>query len=583
MSEQSRGTIAIPEADLQIPPTPREEIDKVVAAVRAQKGVWPQISVEERLALVERVRADTRAVAEDWASSELAAKRIDPEDPAASEGWMTGPVILLRNLRQLRDVLTDIRDDGKPQLPGEATTRADGQVVVPVFPATTYDRLLFAGVTAEVRLEHGTTLADLEEQVGLVYRDANDEEGEVAFVLGAGNVSAIPAMDSLSKLFVENQVVVMKMNPVNEHVGPILERAFAALIERDLLRIVYGGADVGSYLVDHDGIDAVHMTGSDKTFEAIVFGPGEEGQRRKEERRPELTKPITAELGNVTPVIVVPGPWSDGDIAYHGENIATMLTNNVGFNCIAVRAIVTHGSWARRRDLLDSIRGFLRQAGRRHAYYPGAADRMERFLDGHPEAEKYGTADDGALPWTLVPDVPARSQDEILFEAECFTPVTAEVPLDAPRDVAAFVDAAVEFCNERLWGTLGATIIIHPRQLKDPEIAAAFDRALANLRYGTVCVNHWSGVAYVLGTTPWGAFPGHDVADIQSGIGKVHNLLMLPRTEKAVLRAPFRVRPKPVWFVTHRRGGEVARKIGDLEADGSPRHLPEILWAASRP
>ena len=71
----------------------------------------------------------------------------------------------------------------------------------------------------------------------------------MSLVLGAGNVSSIPPMDVATKMFVEGFVCILKMNPVNEWVGPYLERALAPLIDRGYLRIVYGGAEVGSYLL----------------------------------------------------------------------------------------------------------------------------------------------------------------------------------------------------------------------------------------------------------------------------------------------------------------------------------------------
>ena len=48
-----------------------------------------------------------------------------------------------------------------------------------------------------------------------------------------------------------------------------------------MLRIVEGGAAVGQYLTGHARIDEVHITGSDKTYDAVVFGTGPEGARRK--------------------------------------------------------------------------------------------------------------------------------------------------------------------------------------------------------------------------------------------------------------------------------------------------------------
>ena len=40
-------------------------------------------------------------------------------------------------------------------------------------------------------------------------------------------------------------------------------------------------------------------------------------------------------------------------------------------------------------------------------------------------------------------------------------------PIDAP-DTAAFLERAVRFANETLWGTLNATLIVDPRTAKDP-------------------------------------------------------------------------------------------------------------------
>lgn len=51
--------------------------------------------------------------------------------------------------------------------------------------------------------------------------------------------------------------------------------------------------------------------------------------------QPKLAKEVTAELGNVTPYVIVPGPWTDADIAYHAANVAAGLANNNGHNCLA--------------------------------------------------------------------------------------------------------------------------------------------------------------------------------------------------------------------------------------------------------
>src|SRR5690606_7865503 len=106
--------------------------------------------------------------------------------------------------------------------------------------------------------------------------------------------------------FVEHAVVLYKVHPVNTYLGPLFEEAFRPLVEAGYLRLAYGGADVGAFLCEHAEIDEIHITGSDKTVEAIAFGVGAEGAKRKAENRPKNTKPISSELGNVSPVLIVP-------------------------------------------------------------------------------------------------------------------------------------------------------------------------------------------------------------------------------------------------------------------------------------
>jgi len=496
------------------------------------------------------------------------------------EDWGSGVVATLRNVKLLEATLRDIRDTGRPR-PRAIRTRPDGQVVVDVFPTDPFDNVLFPGFSGEVRLQRGVDVATAEARMGRVHRGGGARP-EVALVLGAGNVSSIGPMDALTQLFGEGRVVLLKMHPVNEHLGPHIAEALHPLIEAGVLRIAYGGAEDGRYLVEHPGIDVLHMTGSDKTYEAIVWGTGEEAVERRRTDSPRITKPFTAELGNVTPVIVVPGPWSAGDLAYHGTSIASMLVQNGGFNCIAARMIVQHRAWSKRQALMDAVRASLRVAEEREPYYPGAHDRWERFATAYPGAEWFGRDDAGRVPFTLVPDLTPEHEDELAFTTESFCGVMAEVSLDAPRSVPAYIDAAVEFCNTRLWGTLSASILIHPRTAADPEVAAALDRAIDRLRYGSVVVNHWSAVPYAMVSPSWGAFPGATPHDIQSGTGVVHNTYLLEDVEKSVVRGPFRTPTKPVWFHTHRTIDTLLPRLGRFFVDRDPRVLPGLTLDALR-
>jgi acyl-CoA reductase-like NAD-dependent aldehyde dehydrogenase len=560
--------------------TTRAELDAAVAALQERKAAWAATSVRERIALIRELRHDFLAVSGRWTAVCMEAEGLEPDSLAAGEEALVGPYMVLRNLRLLQRSLEEIERYGRPRIPGPVRTRPDGQVTARVFPLDIWDRIFYPGVTAEVWMQPGVTRESLPETMAVAYH-ARPRTGGVALVLGAGNVSSIGPMDALYKLFVEDQVVIYKNHPVNAYLGPLLEEAFRCLGSRGFFQVAYGGAEEGAYLCRHPGIDEIHITGSDRTYEAIVFGPGDEGQRNKERGTPVLHKRVTAELGNVSPVIVTPGPWSDAEIAYHAENLVTMLVNNAGFNCNATRVIVVAEGWPLRAKLAAAMRQILAKIPTRRAYYPGAADRFQQFLAAHPTAEQWGSKAGDHLPWMLISGLDPARKNDICFTTEAFCGVFAEVALPAST-AAEFLPQAVSFANDTLWGSLNATLLIHPDSLKDQAAAQAFELAVSGLRYGTVSVNHWAATGYGLVVTPWGAFPGHHPQDIQSGVGVVHNTLMFDQAQKGVVRAPFRTHPKPVWFATHRTSGRLTPILTRFEAEPSFARLPRIFGLALR-
>lgn len=557
------------------------DLDRALGTLRGNAAAWVATGPTERIHLLEQVLHDVVAVADRWAAACISAEGLDPKDPSSGEEALVGPCFFVRNVRLLRDALRDIERHGVPQIPGAVRTRSDGQVTARVFPISAYDRLMYPGITGEVWMEPGVTAEGLSRTQALAYRRGADAVGRVCLVLGAGNVSSIGPMDIISKLFVENRVVIFKLHPVNAYLGPILLLGLRALIERGVVRFVAGGADLGAALCRHPEVDEIHMTGSDRTYDAIAFGPGSEGQDRKARGERLIDKPLSAELGNVSPVIVVPGRWSAADIASQAENIATMLTNNGGFNCNAARVIVTHAAWSQREQLLTALRDRLSRTAPRVAYYPGAGTRFDAFVAAHPEARQLGRRTDERLPWVIVEGIDPEQRDDICFTTEAFCSVFAETAL--PADSAAeFLDRAVAFANDTLWGTLNATLIVHPRTQREPAAGAAVERALADLRYGTVSLNAWAALGFALGVMPWGAFPGNSPTAIGSGVGMVHNTMMFANPQKSVIRAPFRPLLKPVWYVSHRTAHRLTPRLSRFEASPSPAALLAIAALAIR-
>jgi acyl-CoA reductase-like NAD-dependent aldehyde dehydrogenase len=556
----------------------KDELDAAVDGLRERAPAWLDLPLAHKLELAVSVLEGSLRVADRQVAAALTAKGLEPGSPLAGEDWFGGPYVQVRILRLLIQTLERIERYGEVRVPGgRIRERRDGQVAVRVFPGDLLDGVLFRGFEAEVWMEPEVTRDNLAEHVGLVHRQADPTPG-VALVLGAGNVASIPTLDAVYKLFAEGKVTVLKLNPVNEYLGPFIEEAFFELIQAGFFKVVYGGAETGSYLCFHDGIDEVHVTGSERTHDLIVFGGGEEGVRRKRDNRPLLEKPITSELGNVSPIIVIPGEWSEADLQFHAENLATQMAQNGGFNCNAAKVIVTHRDWSQRRQLLARLRKVLTRLPARPAYYPGAEERYERFVTAYPSSELLGARRPGVLPPALATDVDADDSGPALSE-ESFCAFTVETAL-AGTDSEAFLRSAVDFCNHRLHGTLNAGLVVHPRTRR--QLGGAIERAIEELRYGSIAVNHWPAMSYGLGSTPWGAFPGQPLNDVQSGRGFVHNTWLFEKPQKSVIDGPFRVLPKPAWFVTHGAGDRVGRELTKLEADRSPLRLPAVLWHALR-
>ena len=564
------------------PPTAQSQIDAQLAKVKDQAGPYARLSIRERRKLLHEMKEGVVAVAEEWVRQACLHKGLDFADPLAGEEWLAGPFITVRNFRLLEDALGQVESRGQPEIPDAwIRTRPNGSLAVRVFPTGGLDKALFAGITAEVYLKAGITAAQMRERQALFYKRP-DHQGKVSLVLGAGNVSSIPPTDIASKLFLEGKVCVLKMNPVNAYVGPLLERAFHGLIEKGYLAVCYGGVEEGKYLVEHSAIDEIHITGSDKTHDTMVWGPpGPERSKRMAENDPLLKEEITSELGNISPVIVVPGPYSAKELDFQAGNIAGAVTNNGSFNCNAAKLLVQPKGWSQREAMVSEIGRWLKDAPLRKAYYPGAAERWAKFTDGRQKVTQIGTPKEGELPWTIIPDVDASNADDVVFRDEPFCSVISETAVGSD-DPVAFLQEAVKFVNERVWGTLNATVIVHPDTLRDPSSKAALEQALEDLRYGAIGVNLWPASIFALGSAPWGGAPGAPLTDIQSGRGWVHNSFMIEDIDKCVARAPLTMFPKPMWFPGHKTAGEVGKRLVQLERTGSWLKLPGVALNAMR-
>jgi acyl-CoA reductase-like NAD-dependent aldehyde dehydrogenase len=555
-------------------------LDQVVARLQEGAAAFVRLSLPERVELARAMQAGYLEIAERSVRAGCEAKGIPPGTPMEGEEWATGPWSVVRQLRLVAESLDALARTGNTPL-GPTGRAGDGRLTARVFPTNRVDSVLFAGIVVDVRFLADVDEARMHAARARCYKDPA-HQGRTVLVLGAGNIAAIPAMDVVTKLFNEGKVCLLKMNPVNAYLGPFIDAAFAEPIRRGFLRVVYGGADEGAYLAQHPGVDEIHLTGSDRTYDQIVWGPpGPERDSRKARNAPVIGKPVTAELGSVSPVLVVPGPYSERELAFQAESIAGAMAMNASFLCNSPKMLITPKGWSGRGPLLAALERALALAPVRRAYYPGAEERWRDLAGGRSTKRTIGTAGPGQLPWTIVPGLDATDSRERAFSTEPFCSILSETEVGSD-DPVEFLERAVDFANNRLWGTLSADLVIHPKAMKDPRVAAAAERAIARLRYGVVGVNSWAGFAFAYGAPPWGAYPGSAPADIQSGTGWVHNTSMLEGIEKAVLRHPLTIRPKPATFPSHRTAHTMLRRLTFLDERASWARVPGVVAAAMR-
>lgn len=561
-------------------------LDRPLQVLADHKQRWARLPIRDKIQYLSEVRDLAVAHAQDWVDAGTAMKDLPAESPLeGSEEWLSGPYPTVSWLTDVMTTLTAIRTGADPLDGLDVHTTGSGQVAVRVFPASIYDRLLLSGYELDVWMQPGVTEANLPETVGTFYRQP-DPAGRVTLVLGAGNVSAIPMLDTLYSLIADGDVVLLKMNPVNDAFGPVFEQILAPLIRDGYVQIAYGGADVGAYLSDHDEVDAIHITGSERTFNTIVFGPGPEGERRRAAGEAVLTKPIRSELGGVGPTIVVPGSWTDADIAYQAEHLATQKLHNSGHTCVASQVLVLPAGWDKTDKLLAALRKALGDSPDRRPFYPGTDERQAAFRTANPDAE----ALTGMTDRTLLVGVDPTS-DHPAFRDEYFGPIYVTTTLPG-ADAGEFLANAVDFANNTLHGNLGANLIIDPGTAK--ALGSKLDQAIEALEYGSIGINVWSAFVFLASRGAWGAFPGNTRGDIQSGTGVVHNALLFDRPQKNVVRAPFRAFPrslrhgaatmavKPPWFLSNRTATSTARQLTAFAADPKPQRLIGLFASALR-
>ncbi len=182
---------------------------------------------------------------------------------------------------------------------------------------------------------------------------------------------------------------------------------------------------------------------------------------------------------------------------------------------------------------------------------------------------------ESTVPWTLIPDV-STQVGELALTTEAFCGVLAEVSLEV--DTAEdFLKVVGDFANNCLWGSLSAVILINEQtQRAHP---ALWLETLQQLRYGNIGVNIWTGANFAIPGLTWGSFPGNSIAEVESGIGVVHNAYLFDHPQKSILYAPFRPPIPPLYSIGVKNVLKVAQCYGELQMRPDFGNLRRVLVA----
>ena len=461
------------------------------------------------------------------------------------------PVVVNGTLKKIRALMVELQNSGGVLQPAAARKTACGALAVPIFPLDAADKLGVGsmGVSAEVWLQSGA--APEREFRGAI------GPGGVSLVLGAGNQTFLGIVDLLDNLFLKGYVVLYKNHELRVGSHSFISELLAELIDDGYVRLlpVSASRETVSHLTT--AVDHIHITGGTASAHSILWGDTPAQQASAIAAGTPRVKEMTAELGNVTPVIITPGgAWRARDVEHHAKHLAQMVAANASCNCLSPKVLILSHGWEHTPLFLQTLKDELSEQPLWPAYYPGTEERYKAYSAAYPSAQvihsKPGVKAraDGSytaaphdrplpapLPWLVVElDGTDVSDTEYALRNEAFSPCLAVVTLP-PADPAAFLEAAATLCRTKVWGSLVVSVYIHPDIEKANPLL--LEETIPKLQYGSVVVNAMGPVGYMVEQAVWGAYPGEKLDSLESGIGHVKNIQCLKYPLHSVVRSPF--------------------------------------------
>lgn len=466
---------------------------------------WAGTSAIERLSLIESIQDNLLKYADELGTVDAKMKCGLTAEGAVSfsEGVGTTVNAMGNTLQGIRHLYESLVEGELPRALSTEQISSD-VYVVEVFPKHKKDKLLSGRMRGYLYVKgepHQTS--PLDKPAGIIA------------VSGAGNYSS--SIEMAMALFLENKAVIHKPHQLNAETDKVWEKIFAPLVERNALAFIDG--DQGQEMVSLKGLYSIYFTGSTGVAQAI---------------QNEASAPLVSECGGNNPCIVVPGDklWTDKEINKWAMQIASVGKLNGGAVCGRPQTIITSKNWSQRQQFVDALRKAIEvDTFATTTYYPKANNTKDKFLKNQPSAEIL-KPEHGANPFGDFVFIPNIGESDFAVQNEAFCQVFSELPLDTKDDAEDFLTKAVDFCNNKLLGSLGCMILIDNHTLKAKK--KLIDSAIISLNYGAIAVNNTPPSIWLNAYLTWGGC-GETTDNLVSGVGNFGNALNFDNVIKSVI------------------------------------------------
>ena len=274
----------------------------------------------------------------------------------------------------------------KPKL--AVSRKENGQLAVKTFPFLPSDKFGALGNSVgEIYLDPKFVVKEQDIKtfdIDHFHQEAKDDK--VMIVLGAGNYGFLSIEDVIYGLFQCNYVVLLKHHPLRNYQDKLVRAIFAPLIQAGYFECQTDDK-FDKNAIYSPLVAKVHMTGGKLNHDAIVWGAGDEQKQRKSSKQPLLKAEMTSELGCVTPWIMSPYAYTEKELAFQVKNLAHPVMVNCSFSCNAPKVVIVSSNWSQSDKFVYSALEYMRTHATPVAYYPGAAERWNKFREVYPEAE----------------------------------------------------------------------------------------------------------------------------------------------------------------------------------------------------